>query len=125
MEIHDDLVEMFRADEGTIEPPGARDENPVHSACHRSCKGIGDQDKYLTDFGKAAALFHSLTRNHAFHNGNKRTALVTLLATLYRNNRTMDHLVPDDELHEMAVAVANGSCPGDFELDFITRDKRK
>ena len=42
MEIHDELVEMFRADEDPIEPPGARDENLVHSACHRPHTGIGD-----------------------------------------------------------------------------------
>ena len=107
--IHAELVEMFCADEDPIEPPGARDENLVHSACHRPHTEIGDKEKYLPDFDKAAALFHSLTRNHAFHNGNNRTALVTLLATLYRNNRAMDHSVSDDELHEMTVAVANGS----------------
>lgn len=109
MEIHDDLVEMFRTDEDLVEPPSARGENLVHFACHRPQTEIGDQDKYLPDFDKAAALFHFLTRKHAFHIGNKRTALVTLLATLYRNNRTMDHSASDDELHEMIVAVANGS----------------
>lgn len=33
----------------------------------------------------SAALFHSLALNHAFHNGNKRTALVGLLAMLDEN----------------------------------------
>lgn len=108
MEIHNELVEMFRADEDPIEPPGARDKNLVHSACLRPHTGIGDNDKYVSDLEKTAALFHSLIQNHAFHNGNKRTALVTLLATLYRNNRIMDYSVSDDELYEMTVAVANG-----------------
>ena len=88
MEIHEELVEIFRNDEDPIEPAGARDINLVHSACMRPTTGIGDQDKYVSEYDKAAALFHSLTQNHAFHNGNKRTALVTLLATLYRNGHT-------------------------------------
>ncbi|MDE0410256.1 MAG: type II toxin-antitoxin system death-on-curing family toxin [Alphaproteobacteria bacterium] len=115
MEIHNELAEMFREDSDPIEPPGARDEHLVHSACHRPHTGIGNHDKYVSVFDKAAALFHSLTQNHAFHNGNKRTALVTLLATLYRNNRIMDYNVSDDLLYEMTVAVANGSFLGTEE----------
>ena len=38
--------------------------------------GLGTIDKYPTIEQKAAALLHSLIKNHAFHNGNKRTALV-------------------------------------------------
>ena len=83
MEIHDDLVEMFRADGDPIEPPGDCDEDLVHSACFRPGTGIGDRDKYGSVFKRDAALFHSLIQNHACHSGNKRTALITLLATLH------------------------------------------
>lgn len=116
MEIHEELVEIFRDDEDPIEPPGARDINLVHSACMRPTTGIGDQDKYQSEYDKAAALFHSLTQNHAFHNGNKRTALVTLLATLYRNGRILVYGISDDEIFELTVATANGS--------FLNQDKR-
>lgn len=116
MEIHEELVELFKHDEDPVEPPGARDQHLVHSACMRPTTGIGKHDKYESDYEKAAALFHSLTQNHAFHNGNKRTALVTLLATLYRNGRILKYGISDDEIYELTVAVANGS--------FVNRKER-
>ena len=112
MEIHGDLVEMFRADADPIEPPGARDEDLVQSACLRPNTSVGDWDKYESLFEKAAALFHSLVQNRAFHNGNKRTALVTLLATLHRNGWILDSSVDDEAVYELTVAVANGGFPG-------------
>jgi prophage maintenance system killer protein len=36
------------------------------------------QDVHSTVLDKGAALFHSLTANHPFHNGNKRTAVLAL-----------------------------------------------
>ena len=112
MEIHGDLVEMFRADADPIEPPGTRDEDLVQSACLRPNTSVGDWDKYESLFEKAAALFHSLVQNRAFHNGNKRTALVTLLATLHRNGWILDSSVDDEAVYELTAAVANGGFPG-------------
>ena len=112
MKIHGDLAAAFRADGDPIKPSGARDEGLVRSACLRPATGLGDRDKYGSVFEKAAALFHSLARNHAFRNGNKRTALVTLLATLHRNGVVLDRAVRDDDVHELTVAVADGGFPG-------------
>lgn len=108
MEIHHELVALFRSDSDPIEPPGARDENLVHSACSRPHTSLGVHEKYVDDYSKLAALFHSLTQNHAFHNGNKRTALVSLLAGLYRSGRILKYDVGDDDIYEMTVAVARG-----------------
>ena len=108
IEIHYGLVELFLDDEDPVSPPGPRDENLVHSACARPMTGMGTVDKYPDDFQKMAALFHSLTQNHAFHNGNKRTALVSLLAALYRNGRVFSYELSDDEIYEMTVSVAEG-----------------
>lgn len=109
MEIHFALAEQFLNDEDPISPAGSRDDNLVHSACMRPHTGIGDKDKYETEYQKIAALFHSLTQNHAFHNGNKRTALVSMLASLYRNGRILNYELDDDEVYEMTVSVAKGS----------------
>jgi prophage maintenance system killer protein len=108
MEIHWELADLFQEDEDPISPAGPRDENLVHSACMRPHTGIGAQDKYDDEYQKLGALFHSLTQNHAFHNGNKRTALVTLLLSLYRNQRIFDYSVSDDEVYQMTITVANG-----------------
>jgi len=109
MDIHFELAKQFENDEDPISPPGPRDEHLVYSACLRPRTGIGEQDKYDDEYAKLAALFHSLTQNHAFHNGNKRTALVTLLAALYRNGRVLSIEIDDDEIYELTVAVANGT----------------
>ena len=53
---------------------GVRDIGLIESAVER-CKATFDGiDLYPTIFDKAAALMHSLLKNHAFVDGNKRTA---------------------------------------------------
>jgi len=85
-QIHDALTEDFVASGDPIEPPGVRDENLLHSAVSRPETAMGGVKKYSTVEAYAAALLHSLVHNHPFHNGNKRTALVTMLVFLDRNN---------------------------------------
>jgi death-on-curing family protein len=58
-----------------------------------------------------AALFHSLTKNHAFHNGNKRTALVALLSSLNRNGYHLNAEVTDDVVYDLAIAVTADQFP--------------
>jgi death-on-curing family protein len=65
-------------------------------------------------------MFHSLAgSNHAFHNGNKRTALVSTVVFLDRHNRRVT--ASDDELFEFVVRVArhdgefNGSADENVE----------
>lgn len=83
--VHEALVEAFCLSGDPIDPPGVRDPNLLDSAVHRPATGNGDVLKYDTVEGCAAALLHSLVHNHPFHNGNKRTALVSMLVFLDRN----------------------------------------
>lgn len=45
----------------------------------------GRHELYPTLAGKAAIMFYSIIKNHAFPNGNKRLATATLLVFLYLN----------------------------------------
>ena len=54
---------------------------------------------------QAAALFWGITSDHPFRDGNKRTAVVLLYAFLRANDH--DLTLSDDELFEMAIAVAD------------------
>lgn len=54
---------------------------------------------------QAATLFWGMTSNHPFHDGNKRTAVVLLYAFLRANDH--DLTLADDELFQMAIAVAD------------------
>ena len=83
--VHEALVKDFAADKDPIKPPGLRDRNLLISAVMRPQTGYGNQLKYPTVEMAGAALLHSLVLNHAFHNGNKRTGLVSLLVFLDKN----------------------------------------
>jgi len=52
----------------------------------------------------AAALVHSLVQNHPFHNGNKRTALVALLAFLDKNDLLV--MCDEDALYVQVLKIA-------------------
>lgn len=69
--IHDQLVKRFG---GSL---GLRDLGLLESAVARPQASFGGEDLYPTIFDKAAALMHSLLKNHPFVDGNKRTALAS------------------------------------------------
>src|ERR1700741_1391270 len=87
--LHYQLVDFFKKTEDPIDPAGPRDLNLLASAVGRPQTSLGHEEKYPTLLLKAAALFHSLVKNHAFHNGNKRTGLMATLTFLDRNNRRL------------------------------------
>lgn len=67
--IHDQAVKRFG---GSF---GVRDIGLLESALARQQASFGRNDLYTTTFDKAAALMHSLLKNHPFVDGNKRTSL--------------------------------------------------
>ena len=87
--IDDVLAEDAAGTSDPIEPPGVRDRNLLSSAVNRPRTSLGGQLKYSTVEMAAAALFHSVILNHAFHNGNKRTGLVSMVAFLDANKMTL------------------------------------
>ena len=67
------------------EPLGVKDPNLLDSAINRPKQSAFGRDAYPSIHKKAAALFDSLAKNHAFHNANKRTALASLIIFLKIN----------------------------------------
>ena len=59
---------------------GVRDVGLIESAIARPYSGY-----YRSIYQKAAALTHSLAKNHGFIDGNKRSALLTLYLFLDRS----------------------------------------
>jgi death-on-curing family protein len=109
LEFHGILVAFFAEQRDPIEPHGVRDENLLRSAIARADTSLGLVEKYPSTDAKAAALLHSLVKNHAFHNGNKRTALVSTVWFLDRNDRRLD--VSDDDLFTLVTRTASGVLP--------------
>lgn len=84
-QIHVALEQEFATSADPIIPPGVRDQTLLESAAYRAQTSLGEEMKYPTPPMVAAAYLHSLIHNHPFHNGNKRAALVSMLASLDRN----------------------------------------
>lgn len=74
----------------------------LDSAAHRPFATFGADFFYQTGLEQAAALFESPVLNHAFEDGNKRTALVACLYFLDRCGYWRDvAYLSDKEAHEL------------------------
>lgn len=120
LRIHEALVEDFRRAEDPIEPTGVRSDDLLASAVTRPATGIGESLKYPTVEMAAAALFHSLIHNHPFHNGNKRTALVSMLVCLDENGMMLT--CEEDELFKHVLQVAQHSIVDASQPDLPDRE---
>ena len=86
----DEVVAIhFRVTEKTGGSQGVRNWDLLSSALGRPQATFGGEDLYPDIFSKAAALVQSLSSNHPFVDGNKRTALATLEYFLYLNGRQL------------------------------------
>lgn len=102
--IHWGLVREFERSRDPIDPPGIKSPDLLHSALTRCSTGLGEDLKYPTAPMAGAALLHSIINNHPFHNGNKRTGLVSLLVFLDQNGWRLH--AEDDELFDFLLRVA-------------------
>lgn len=67
-----------------------RDLSLAESAVHQPVQTVHGEDAYGRLFLKTAALGYSIANNHAFIDGNKRTAFTTMKLTLYWNGCHLD-----------------------------------
>src|SRR5690625_3239375 len=93
------------------EPLGVKEPALLDSAIHRPKQSLFGKDAYPTICEKAAALFESLAKNHAFYNANKRTALTSLIVFLKLNEYAW--LMNTDDGEDFVVDVVNKKY--DFE----------
>lgn len=86
---------------------GIRDPNLLDSAInrHRPRQSVIGEDAYPSIHEKAAALFESLAKNHAFQNANKRTALASLIVFLKINHYSWTMGIEDEQ--DFTVDVVN------------------
>ncbi len=81
-----------------------RDAGLLASAVGRPEQTVFGEEAYPTVFGKVAALFESLACNHAFTDGNKRTAVVAAIHMLNWNGYDLE--AAQEEVIGLAIAVA-------------------
>ena len=93
------------------EEPLVRDIGLLDSAVARPRATAFGADAYPDLDTKAAALLHSIARNHALVDGNKRLALAATIAFYGVNGRRLT--LTNDEAYDLIVSVAAG------ELDSV------
>ena len=86
--------------------PEVRDLGLLESALARPQASAFGQDAYPTIHEKAAALLHSVARNHALVDGNKRLALAAAIAFYGLNGMRLT--LTNDEAYDLVIGVASG-----------------
>lgn len=104
-DIHWLLVDHFARSKDPIDPPGVQSEELLHSAVSRARTSLGPTDKYPTVAMAGASLLYAVVLNHPFHNGNKRTGLVTLVTFLDRNGWTL--VVTEEGMYRFLLDLAD------------------
>lgn len=101
------LPELLHIAQRTLGPDYAvRDYGLLEAALARPQATAFGKDAYTTLDAKAAALLHSLARNHALIDGNKRLALAALIAFYGLNGRRLR--LTNDSAYELVMSVAAG-----------------
>jgi death-on-curing protein len=103
----EDLLDLVNA----VGAGPVRDLGLLDSACHRPQATFFGREAYPTLAAKAGALMHSLARNHALVDGNKRLALLATVVFLRINGYALD--LTDDEAFDLTMSVAAGLLDAD------------
>lgn len=112
--IHDHAIREFGGSFGLMNP-GRLEASVV--ALRQTMFG---EELYPDLFSKAAILFYLLVMNHAFVDGNKRTAALALIEFLERNGYTLN--ATNDELYQFTIDVAVSVLTKE-EVEMWIRDK--
>ena len=90
-----------------VKPEGIKNNSMLESAVNRQLTGSGKFYKYSNPFSNAATLTYGVIKNHAFHNGNKRTGLLSLIKHLYVNGYVLKPGVSSDSIYQFLIAIAD------------------
>lgn len=101
-----------------------RDAGLLDAASARPRATVGGSDAYPDLGTKAAALLHSLARNRALVDGNKRLALAAVIAFVGVNGRRL--VLSNEQAYDLVVAVAMGELDdvGAIAERLVTQDRR-
>lgn len=89
-------------------PAELRDPGLIAAAMARPAMSVFGDDAYPDLFAKAAALLHSLVRNHALVDGNKRAAWGSAWVFLEVNGIRLAEDLDVDTAERLVLAAAKG-----------------
>lgn len=99
---------------------GVKTPDLLYSAINRQEVVFEGKNKWNSPLEKCATLFYGLVKNHAFHDGNKRTALLIALYNLHLIGRTPTEKQKDFE--QLTVRIA-GNKLSDYKVYQKYKDK--
>jgi len=105
--IYLDLEDLLHVAERTLGPVDVRDLGLMEAAVARPRASAFGRYAYASLHDKAAALLHSIARNHALVDGNKRLALAATIAFYGMNGHRLTFT--NDEAYQLIVSVAAGA----------------
>ena len=109
------LPELLHVAERTLGPDYVvRDYGLLEAALARPQATAFGKDAYPTLDAKAAALLHSLARNHALIDGDKRLALAALIAFYGLNGRRLTFT--NGDAYDLVMNVASGQLNSADEI---------
>lgn len=115
------LPELLHVAERTLGPGYAvRDYGLLEAALARPQATAFGKDAYPDLDTKAAALLHSIARNHALVDGNKRLSLAAAIAFYGLNGRRLT--LTNDEAYDLVISVAAGQLDAVDEIAAIFRN---
>ena len=89
------------------DPPPIRDVGLLGSAVARPQTSAFGDDAYPDIWTKAAALLHSIVKNHALVDGNKRLGWLATAVFLEINGIEISK-ASNDDVYDLVIAVAGG-----------------
>ena len=115
------LPELLHVAERTLGPDyKVRDYGLLEAALARPQATAFGKDAYPDLDTKAAALMHSIARNHALVDGNKRLTLAAAIAFYGVNGRRLT--LTNDEAYDLVISIATGQLDTTDAIAAVLRD---
>ena len=102
---------------------GVRDQGLLESAVYRPQASFGGEDLYPDLFSKAAALGHSIIKNHPFVDGNKRTGFESMRLLLRLNGYDIQASL--NAKFDFVLAIAEGDLKEQAIADWLKQHSRR
>lgn len=100
-------------------PPGVKFRGLLESAVSRQNVGFAEYSKYDTVYSNCASLVYGIACNHAFNNGNKRTALLCMIKHLYRNGLVLPATLNPNDIYNFLTSIVDKKI-----FEYVKRYKR-
>jgi len=115
--IHDRMLEVGGGREGI------HDFSLLHSAVERPKAQFGGKYLYSSIWLMAAAMLHSLVKNHSFEDGNKRTAYFSTMRFLRKNGHLLK--VGEKDIIKFVVNIDVGNTPLEEIASWLKKNSKE